>query len=365
MHTVLESIVKTALVGTERHPLPNDDLVALGLPGSPADAAQAALEALATAHLRRKAGFLLADAPAGGPTSAPRDDRPVCGPLPTALFRQLLTGRHRPALPEFLALLTTSGQRLPPELLPDLLHIGLDNRAFFAQLEPALGPLGVWLARQHFRWQALLMDAQADWFTTSFAERQRLLLAARQRQPLVGLAWLEATWGQESSGHQAKFLETLACGLSPNDDALLQRAVTDKNEAVRTTARRLLQLLVLSPAERLQLATAVRPEDLPNAIQRDLWPEAARFALLSLPLFDPKMLADVWPGLLAQMAQQDLPILTNHFEQVAKGICYQGDLTRLEAGLAQQTQLIASVPRQVFADILAFRRQMVVALPKQ
>ena len=360
MPTPWESIVKTVLVGTERHPLSAATLAALGLPVA-AEPAQAALEALAIAHLRRKAGFLLADAPAERPLPAPHDPRPICGPAAVALFRQMLQGRHRSALPEFLDLLVTSGQRLPPELLPELLQTGLDNRALFAQLEPALGPVGHWLARQHLRWQALLTDAQADWFTASFAERQRLLLAARRRRPLVGLAWLEATWKQDTSGQQAKFLESFVCGLSPHDEPLLQQAATDRNEAVRTVARRLLHLLSLSPAEQLRLATAVRPEDLPANVQRDLWPEAARFALLSRSLFSPKMLAGAWPELLGQMVHQDFPILTDHFEQVAKVICYQGDLATLEAALAAQTSQIPPAPRQIFADILDFRRQMVAA----
>ncbi len=194
MPTVWENIVKTALIGTERHPLSAADLATLGLPVTATDPAQAALEALAAAHLRRKAGFVLADAPAERPLPAPHDHRPICGSAAIALLRQMLSGRHRPALPEFLELLTASNQRLPPELLPDLLHIGLDNKFFFKQLEPALGPLGKWLAQQHFRWRNLLTDAEEDWFTASFDERRRLLLTARQRKPLVALAWLEATW---------------------------------------------------------------------------------------------------------------------------------------------------------------------------
>jgi|GEM_PF-5718393 len=361
MPTLWENIVKTALIGTERHPLSAADLAAVGLPVSTADPAQTALEALTAAALRRKAGFPLADAPAERPAPAPPDERPVGGPAAVALWQQILAGRHRPALPEFLHLLAASGQRLPPELLPDLLQIGLENKGLFVQLEPALGPLGIWLARQHFRWQTLLTDEQLDWFTASFAERQRLLLATRRRSPLVALAWLEATWGQETSGHQAKFLETFACGLSLNDEPLLLKAAADKNEIVRLVARRLLDFLPLKLTERLQLATAVRPEAFPPSVQRDLWPETARFGLLSLALFKPKMLVEVWPNLLTQMSQQDFPILTDHFEQVAKTICYQGDLVALEAALMRETGQIQPAPRQVFLDILAFRRQMAAA----
>ncbi len=71
MPTVWESIVKTALIGAERHPLSAADLAALGMPVPPADPARAALEALATAHCAAKRVFLLADAPPERPYRHP------------------------------------------------------------------------------------------------------------------------------------------------------------------------------------------------------------------------------------------------------------------------------------------------------
>ncbi|MEO6038821.1 MAG: hypothetical protein ABIQ93_10440, partial [Saprospiraceae bacterium] len=148
MSTRLEPIIKTALLGTERRPLHAADLAGIGASPGEAEPARIALEALATVFIRRKAGWLLADAPTDRPEPAPIDARPVCGPAAVRLLQQLLAGQHPAALRELVASLEKTGQRLPPEILPEVLHKGLENRLLFANLEPLLGPVGHWLARQ-------------------------------------------------------------------------------------------------------------------------------------------------------------------------------------------------------------------------
>ncbi len=365
MPTRLEALVKTALLGTERRPLSTADLVAIGWVPVAADPALTALEVLAVAHLQQKAGFRLADAPDQLPEPAPFDDRPVCSPPALRLLQTMLTGLHGAALPEFIDLLAHSGQRLPPEILPDILRKSLENRLLPGQLEALLGPVGHWLARQHFRWRALLPDPQADWFTASRADRQRLLLAMRRRSPLVALAWLEATWSQESSQQQVKFLETLAHGLSSFDEPLLRRAAVDKTETVRLTALRLLDVLQLSPADLLRLATARQPDYFPDPVPPARWPEPARLALLTAPSFPPVLLAGVWPGLLAQLSSPALSAAGfTAVEQVAKIVAYLAELSSLEAGLQQQGGQLHPDTRQLFTNILAFRRQIVSALQR-
>ncbi len=136
--------------------------------------------------------------------------------------------------------------------------------------------------------------------------------------------------------------------------------MADKSESVRLVAHRLLDLLPLTLAAQLQVAIAAKPEDLPKSVQRELWPEQARFALLSLSLFKAKMLADVWPTVLERAVQYDFPMLSSYFEQVAKPLAYQGDYLLLESILAKQLQLQPTT-RNVFADILDFRRQISMA----
>ncbi len=366
MPTRLEPIVKTALLGTERRPLQPAELAAIGLEPTGTDPAQTALEALVAMQLRSKAGFVLADAPPDVPLSAPVDKRPVCQPVVLRLLQQMLAGQHLPALPEFVDLLIQSGQRLPPEMLPDILHKGLDNKTMFSQLEPLLGPVGHWLAQQHFRWRTLLSDPLADWFTAGFEARLRLLRAKRRQSPLVALAWLEATWAQESSAHQLHFLEALVHGLSAFDEPLLQRAAADKKDTVRLAALRLLDLLRLSPAERLQLATAKHADLFPAGVPTDHWPKTARLALLTAAPFPPAMLNDVWLLLLGQLAGMDRS--TPGFfdlEEMLRLLAYQGGLTGKETGLHHFAVQLPKETGQLLANVLLFRRQMHHALIRE
>ncbi|MEO6758986.1 MAG: DUF5691 domain-containing protein [Saprospiraceae bacterium] len=358
----LEVLLKTALLGTARRPLTETEQLALGLDPSAIEPARTTLEALTTLFLRRKAGFLLADAPPGSPGPAAYDERPVCSPIAVRMLQQLLTGQYAPAQPEFTELLEKSGQRIPPEMLPELLHKGLDDRAVFQNLEPLLGPVGRWLAAQHFRWRSLLPDPAADWFRGGFDDRLRLLLAARRRSPLAGLAWLEATWDQESSTQQLKFLETLIHGLSDFDVPLLQRAARDKKEAVRQAALRLLDLRRLSPPEVLRLVMARQAADFPAGVEPASWPKVSRLALLGSPVLPGAQLAGQWPALLAQLAIQDryTPVFAETSE-LARLIAYRGNLPDLEAAFpTSQLQLPPETGKDL-AGILAFRRLLVRA----
>lgn len=363
MPTRQEPIVKTALLGTERRPLTAVDLAAIGQAPAGDDPARTALEALAAIHLRSKAGFLLCDAPADQPDPAPYDKRTVCSPLAVQVLRQMLAGQHGLALREFADLLTQTNQRVPPEILPDILHKGLENRALFVHWEPLLGPVGQWLARQHLRWAALLPDPQADWFTGSFADRQRLLLEKRRRNPLMAMTWLAATWRQETSPHQFRFLEILLHGLSAMDESLLQLAATDKKDPVRLAALRLLDLVNLPNAEILRLATARQPDYFPAGVQREHWPKTARQALLSASIFSADLLAGVWPGLLQQLTSLDRAMPGwLEVEEVAVLIAYQGDLPALEAGYREYSGQLPSETGHLLSNLLSFRRRMVTAL---
>ncbi len=236
------SILKTAIVGTERSPLPESELAPLGLP-LPADAAQAALEALTAANLLRKAGFQLAASPTTSFSMASQDNRAVCSPHAAQDLGKILSGLYPDALPEFLHLLAQNNLRLPPESLPDLLEKAERDAALAEKIRPALGPRGEWLARQNPRWSSILADEPADWFTASFIERKQLLAQTRARNPLLALAWLEKTWQEEKPAHRAQFIEILSVRLSPMDEDLLEKAFSEKSREVRWAAIQLLALL--------------------------------------------------------------------------------------------------------------------------
>lgn len=241
-----QNILKTAIAGTERGQLSENDLQALGLHPS-GDPARDALEALAAGSMSRKAGFQWAAAVDSGRDSCRPDERLLCGPEVAKDLEAILAGRYAGALPEFLDLLIRRQRRLPPENLPELLDTAVKKPDLSEKILTAAGPLGEWLVPQNPHWHVLEPGETADWFTASFVERKRLLLETRTRTPLLALAWLEKTWAEEKVEHKIQFLEILHTRLSATDEDLLNRALLEKNRDLRLAA---IHTLVLLPGSR-------------------------------------------------------------------------------------------------------------------
>lgn len=248
-----QNILKTAIAGTERCPLPESETTALGLHPT-GDPARDALEALSAANLLRKAGFRVRKAVergsgsgSGGSSSSGSGGRQeevkICGEASVADLKTMLGGRYAGLLPEFFDLLATYHLRIPPEWAPDLLEWAARKHEMAEQIMSATQPVGAWLARQNSRWEALAQEQNDDWFTASFAERKRLLSRTRARNPLLALAWLEKTWSEEKTEHKIQFLEILRVKPSAMDETLLERAFSEKNRDLRLAALRALTLL--------------------------------------------------------------------------------------------------------------------------
>ncbi len=243
MCNLWQNILQTAIAGSERQPVSEAARNALGIPAA-TDAAQTALHALAAAKLLQQAARPLAAGPVALPEPCPPDSRPLPPPAAIPLLAVVLTEDGFPeALPEFFELLERRGCRLPPEGMPQLLDWAARKRRLPEGIRRSLGAPGQWLAMQHPDWQALYPPKKPDWETGAFPERLQLLREARQTQPQTGLAWLEKTWSQEHAEHRLQFLQTLRTGLTPADEALLERARADRSRQVRFWAWRLLLLL--------------------------------------------------------------------------------------------------------------------------
>jgi len=224
-------ILRTAIVGTERSPLPAGAVQSFGL-NAHHDPAQAALETLTAATLARKAGRWTAD---GGRLTAPihRPPSAVCRPPSAAL------------LDEWLGLVAKHSLHIAPEYLPELLDRAERDPAFWEKLRPALDARGTWLAAQNPVWQGLVAPSanEGDWFTAAYPVRMRMLTDARRHRPLVALAWLEKTWPEESADHRLAFLAALRTGLSAFDEDFLEKTLAAKSRDLRRAAAELLAAL--------------------------------------------------------------------------------------------------------------------------
>ncbi|WP_330338249.1 DUF5691 domain-containing protein [Streptomyces sp. NBC_00557] len=273
-----EDLVTTALLGTDRRPVP--------YAGSGRAAPLALLDAAAVATVRRRAGLRPARA-ARRPEPAPEDPRPA---LPAAAARRLAmlladrsgggsAGRRSSTpdlvelLPQWLAAANAHGYAAPPQALPAL----LDAARGRTDLRPAAlafaGPRALWLARLNPEWRFALRASPGGgaalpgpedvegvrrlWQEGLFAERVALLGALRSRTPALARELLASTWPTERAEDRLMFLDSLRTGLSAADEPFLEQALSDRSRNVRATAAELLSAL---PASALAARMAVRAQ---------------------------------------------------------------------------------------------------------
>ncbi|WP_455360343.1 DUF5691 domain-containing protein [Streptomyces sp. SYSU K21746] len=278
--TPWEELVTSALLGTDRRPVPDSS----GRPGR--DAATALLDAAALQTVRRRAGLLPARS-AERPAPAPPDPRP---PLPAAARRrlaQLLADRSGPGgtggrrgaapdltelLPQWLAAANRRRFQAPHALLPALLDAARARTDLRPQALTLAGPRALWLARLNPDWKFALRGAAGSsalprptdtdqvallWQEGLFAERVALLTAVRAHDPADATALLATTWATERAEDRLMFLDSLRTGLSDGDEPFLEQALSDRSRNVRATAAELLSALPRSAlAERMAIRSA-------------------------------------------------------------------------------------------------------------
>ncbi|GIH92642.1 hypothetical protein Psi01_32720 [Planobispora siamensis] len=290
--TAWQDLVSTALVGTDRRPLPDPPAVAARTGGpaaaspaagpaatadrtdGPATAAHAAgraaaspvadpatelLERAAVSTVRARAGQRLRAGEAL--EAAPAEDRPAVSRAAADRLARILGGERPRLLAEWLETAAGRGHRLAPHLLPELLDHAARDRSIRPHLGVLAGHRGRWLAGLNPAWSFLLEEATAAdpspevWELGTSGDRRVHLSALRAADPAAARELLAATWEQEAPGDRAAFLEILADGLSPDDEPFLEAALDDRRREVRHQAADLLTRL---PGSRLARRMAER-----------------------------------------------------------------------------------------------------------
>jgi hypothetical protein len=279
-------LLAAALVGTARRPWTapavrvGDRVLDLSAPGpdpgpgpdsgTGAGAGAGLLETAAVALAYRRAGTV----PAAGRPPVAAAPAEIERPLPAAAgarLARLLTDGGAPGgaqqaqelLAQWLAAAAEHGGIVPPESLPDLLDAGRRNTAVRPALGRVAGRRGTWLAgmRADWRWLreeapgAACPDDPQTWETGTGGERLAHLIRLRGTDPAAALALLESTWRTEPAEERARFVAALGTGLSPADDAFLERALDDRRKEVREAALEQLRRL---PGSSLRQRMAAR-----------------------------------------------------------------------------------------------------------
>ncbi|MEU7897756.1 DUF5691 domain-containing protein [Nonomuraea sp. NPDC049152] len=232
MSEAWEELVSVALVGTDRRPYHGDLL------------ADAAVELV-----RRRAGRVPDGEPPPAAAPAREEEQEAVSPAAAARLGAILGGRHPRLLPEWLAVAASTGRRVPPRLLPELLDKGARDRSIRPFLGVLAGRRGRWLAGLNPAWSYLMAEPTGEsWELGGHGDRLAYLGELRGSDPGAARRLLEEAWEKETPDDRAEFLALLGEGLSMADEPFLESVLDDRRREVRQQAADLLTRL---PGSRL------------------------------------------------------------------------------------------------------------------
>lgn len=248
-----EELVRTALLGTERAPLPalacSDAAGELLAQIDCGNAEAAVLKAAAVLDAYLRCGKAKAAAALERMPTAPPETRPRCSSTAAAYLVRILAGTHGFLLAEFLAALEMAGKRIPEELLAAVLdRQGPPGQARLSIPPGVLGARGGWLVRMNEAWTSTgVAIERAEWETSSLVDRIALVRALRTSNNAAdrgaATALIASTWKQEPPASRHALIAELEHGLDSRDEAFLEAALDDRRKEVRKRAADLLARL--------------------------------------------------------------------------------------------------------------------------
>lgn len=272
---VWDELVSTALLGTEREPLPpmhaDGELgtALAALKGDQTSGRQFSkedvlLRAAALIELYKRAGYTPSSSGTIPPPVCPEETTRQCSPKAGGLLSTLLNEVNETILCEWIACARNNGKRIPDILLPPLLELGLTKKKLASELLLSAGHRMRWLAKMNSDWAYITAgvidtsDPVRDWETGELSERLAALRSLRVHEPDRARDMMKTSWAQEPAELRAQFTQELQLNLSMSDEPFLEeQALDDKRKEVRVVAQRLLALLPESRLSQRMVARAV------------------------------------------------------------------------------------------------------------
>lgn len=254
-------LLPTAMVGTERQPMPaaawQGEVGALlsAVAASAADAPIQMLRMAAVIATCAQAGARGAPVDEPAPAAQAETLDPPCEPALLRLMPWTLAEGPWRLQHELVSTLRELRWRLPHALLPKALDLGRRSVAIRAHLVPVLGERGLWLATQNPDWAfaaGVGSDAGGDatWTDGSPEQRREFLRRERRRDPEAARGRLQQSLAELPAKERAELVPVLAECLSLEDEALLDLLRADRSKEVRQAATALLLALPDAAATR-------------------------------------------------------------------------------------------------------------------
>jgi Family of unknown function (DUF5691) len=248
-----QDLVTASLIGTERAAVPAIPAPGSSTPaGALADPAALVLDHAALLTAARRGGRPPGRPGPGAGTGVAADPEtaPAVSQAAGRRLARILGGEHAELLPEWLTVATGRGRRVPAVLLPALLHRARRPAAADPELRwlaaAAGGARARWLAGLNPEWSFVLAYTPAGedaWRLGDAARRRGYLAALRARDPGAARELIAASWDAAGRYERVMFLDMIADQLSLADEFLLEGALDDRHDGVRTAAAGLLAAL--------------------------------------------------------------------------------------------------------------------------
>lgn len=271
-------LVKIALLGTEKMPLPDSVLpeaVRRRMSAAdPNDREAWFYKAAALTYVYEKAGMLPGKTPLPALNPAPAETRPVC-PLPAQRFlANELENKNKRSdiLSLYFETLAARGWILPPAQLVPALCLCLQPpfKGLQDLVAAVAGERGRWMQQFNPAWTFLTPpNPDAIWTDGSNSERRQYLQDLRRRDPGLAFELIRQSWAGETNSRERKeLLKILQINPQTGESAFVETVLAemsnqkDKSKAILEEIKQLAtDLLLMDPESGLarEIAAQLRP----------------------------------------------------------------------------------------------------------
>jgi len=244
-------VINTALLGTEKKPLPPPAYapqlqIVAGQINTQAglDREEQFLQLAAVASNVRQSGSKPYHQPGLNFPQAAAESFPYCSQRAIQVLRDILGQESQPLVHLWLERCIAAKKIAPPQLLSVLFNRAVQHKDIRSAVATVVGRRGEWLSRFNPAWEfSSAVDEEQLWQTGTLDQRKAALRQMRQQDAAKAREWLAQSWDQENANTRAELLKQLDGSVEPADESFLSSAFNEKSQKVKEAALALLRQL--------------------------------------------------------------------------------------------------------------------------